>query len=138
MTPPRRPFCSPKAAKGSQDARARSFGSRSRKAQWRTTGDESILDYPDGLARAWAALRNPNAGDVIVSAAPGVELADLAGRHHVGGGSHGSLDVGDSEVPALTIGVDAQIESIIDIAPAVLQHFGVEPPSYARPLARAA
>jgi Type I phosphodiesterase / nucleotide pyrophosphatase len=105
---------------------------------WRTTGDESILDYPDGLARAWAALRNPNAGDVIVSAAPGVELADLAGRHHVGGGSHGSLDVGDSEVPALTIGVDAQIESIIDIAPAVLQHFGVEPPAYARPLARAA
>jgi hypothetical protein len=106
--------------------------------QWRTTGDEGILDYPDGLARAWAALRNPNAGDVIVSAAPGVELADLAGRHHVGGGSHGSLDVGDSEVPALTIGVDAQIESIIDIAPAVLQHFGVEPPAYARPLARAA
>jgi hypothetical protein len=75
---------------------------------------------------------------VIVSAAAGVELADLAGRHHVGGGSHGSLDVGDSEVPALTIGVDAQIESIIDIAPAVLQHFGVEPPAYARPLARAA
>jgi hypothetical protein len=105
---------------------------------WRTNGDEGILDCPDGLARAWAALRNPNAGDVIVSAAPGVEFADLAGRHHVGGGSHGSLDVGDSEVPALTIGVDAQIESIIDIAPAVLQHFGVEPPAYARPLTRAA
>ena len=35
--------------------------------------------------------RNPNAGEVLVSAAPGWEFADLAGRHHVGGGSHGSL-----------------------------------------------
>jgi hypothetical protein len=105
---------------------------------WRTSGDEGVLDYPDGLARAWGALRNPNAGDVIVSAAPGVEFADLAGRHHVGGGSHGSLDRGDSEVPVLTIGVDAQIQSIVDIAPAVLQHFGAEPPAYARPLTRAA
>ena len=105
---------------------------------WRTSGDDGILDYPEGLRRAWAALRNPNAGDVIVSAAPGVEFADLAGRHHAGGGSHGSLGVGDSEVPVLTIGVEAQIESIVDIAPAVLRHFGVEPPAYARPLTRAA
>jgi Type I phosphodiesterase / nucleotide pyrophosphatase len=105
---------------------------------WRTNGDQDVLDYPHGLARAWAALRNPNAGDVIVSAAPGVEFADLAGRHHVGGGSHGSLDLGDSEVPVLTIGIDAQIESIIDIAPAVQKHFGVAPPAYARPLTRAA
>jgi hypothetical protein len=56
----------------------------------------------------------------------------------VGGGSHGSLDRGDSEVPVLTIGVDAQIQSIVDIAPAVLHHFGAEPPAYARPLTRAA
>jgi hypothetical protein len=106
--------------------------------EWRTSGDEHVLGYPDGRARAWAALRNPNAGDVIVSAAPGVEFADLAGRHHVGGGSHGSLDVGDSEVPVLTIGVEAHIRSIVDIAPAVLHHFVVEPPAYARSLTRAA
>jgi hypothetical protein len=74
---------------------------------------------------------------VIVSAAPGFEFADLAGRHHAGGGSHGSLVLGDSEVPMLTIGVDAQPQSIVEIAPAVLQHFGVEPPEYARSLTHA-
>jgi Type I phosphodiesterase / nucleotide pyrophosphatase len=105
---------------------------------WSTTGDEGLLGYPGGLERAWAALQNPNAGDVIVSAAPGYEFADLAGGHHVGGGSHGSLRRGDSEVPMLTIGLDAQPQSIVEIAPAVLQHFGLQPPSYARPLTRAA
>ncbi len=104
---------------------------------WQTTGDEELLGYPDGLTRAWAALNNPNAGDVIVSAAAEVEFADLAGRHHVGGGSHGSLQLGDSEVPLLTIGLETQPESITDIAPVILEHFGLEPPAYARPLTRA-
>ena len=54
-------------------------------------GLDVLADYPDGLARATAALRNPNSGDVLVSAAPGYEFTDLAGRHHAGGGSHGSL-----------------------------------------------
>jgi predicted AlkP superfamily pyrophosphatase or phosphodiesterase len=105
--------------------------------RWSTSGDESLLDHPDGLARAWAALHNPNAGEVIVSAAPGVEFDDLAGRHHTGGGSHGSLLAGDSEVPMLTIGLEPVPTSIVDVAPAVLAHFGLEPPSYQRPLARA-
>jgi hypothetical protein len=38
----------------------------------------------------------------------------------------------------LTIGVDAQPQSIVEIAPAVLRHFGVAPPAYARALSRAA
>jgi predicted AlkP superfamily pyrophosphatase or phosphodiesterase len=105
---------------------------------WRTDGDESLLDHPDALLRAWAALANPNAGEVIVSAAAGWEFSDLAGRHHAGGGSHGSLLAGDSEVPMLTIGVDAEPASITDVAPAALAHFGIAPPPYARPLARAA
>ena len=84
-----------------------------------------LFDYPDGGTRAWAALHNPNAGDVVVSAAPGVEFADLAGRHHAGGGSHGSLLAGDSEVPMLTIGFDAVPESIVDVTPTVLRRFGV-------------
>ncbi|HEY6067921.1 MAG TPA: alkaline phosphatase family protein, partial [Gaiellaceae bacterium] len=110
-----------------------------REGGWETSGDESLLTaYPDGLRRAWASLDNPNAGEVIISAAAGVEFADLAGRHHVGGGSHGSLSAGDSEVPMLTIGLDAQPESIVDIAPAVLEHFGVRPPAYARRLSRVA
>jgi hypothetical protein len=100
--------------------------------------DAPLFDYPDGGARAWAALHDPNAGDVVVSAAPGVEFADLAGRDHAGGGSHGSLRTGDSEVPMLAIGFDELPASIVDVYPTVLRHFGVEPPPYARALSRAA
>jgi len=95
-------------------------------------GQELLDEYPDGRARALAALRNPNAGSVLVSAAPGWEFADLAGRHHAGGGSHGSLAAGDSLVPMLTVGVGPPPESITQIAPLVLSHFGVEPPAYVR------
>jgi hypothetical protein len=105
---------------------------------WRLHGDQAILSQPDALRRAWGALGNPNAGEVIVSAAPGWEFADLGGGHHLGGGSHGSLDAVDSVVPALTVGVEGEIESIVDVAPLVLRHFGVPVPDYARPLGLAA
>ena len=81
---------------------------------------------PSGCASALlVALANPNAGELLVSAAPGWEFADLGGRHHAGGGSHGSLVEGDSIVPVLTVGIEATIESITDVTPAVLSHFGV-------------
>ena len=99
-------------------------------------GDLSQLDHPDGPARAAAALANPNAGELIVSAAPGWEFADLAGRHHAGGGSHGSLVAGDSEVPMLAVGLDVLPASIVEVMPAVLDHFGVAPPAYTRMPAR--
>ncbi len=105
---------------------------------WETSGDLSLLPQPDALERSWAALRNPNAGELIVSAADGVEFADLAGRSHLGGGSHGGLAAGDSEVPLLTVGLDAAPRSITDLAPMALEHFGVEPPAYTRALAHAA
>jgi hypothetical protein len=55
-----------------------------------------------------------------------VELADLAGRSHLGGGSHGSLELGDSEVPVLTVGLGDEVpRRIVDVAPLVLGHFGV-------------
>jgi hypothetical protein len=102
-----------------------------------TRGDESLLPYPDALERSWASLHNPNAGDLIVSAAPGFEFADLGGGHHAGGGSHGSLEVGDSEVPMLAVGLDPPA-SIVEVAPTVLRHFGVEPPATMRAAAHAA
>ncbi|HWE83163.1 MAG TPA: alkaline phosphatase family protein, partial [Gaiellaceae bacterium] len=89
--------------------------------------DLAILDgYPDGRARAEGALRNPNAGAVLLSAAAGWEFADLGGRSHIGGGSHGALAVADSEVPMLTVGIDGEPPgSITGIKAVVLAHLGV-------------
>jgi predicted AlkP superfamily pyrophosphatase or phosphodiesterase len=88
--------------------------------------DPALLDeVPDGRARAAAALANPNAGDVLVSAAPGWEFLDLAGRHHLGGGSHGSLEATDSEVPMLSVGLGDPPPSIVGIKAAVSSHFAV-------------
>jgi predicted AlkP superfamily pyrophosphatase or phosphodiesterase len=87
-------------------------------------GRADELEHPDAAERSRAALANPNAGELLVSAAEGWEFADLGGRHHAGGGSHGSLVAGDSLVPLLTIGIDAPIGRITEIAPAVLAHYG--------------
>jgi hypothetical protein len=94
----------------------------------RRDGDEdlALLDtVPDGHVRAEAALANPNAGEVLVSAAPGWEFDDLAGRHHHGGGSHGSLEASDSEVPMLAVGLGAPPSSITGIKEVIAGHFGV-------------
>jgi hypothetical protein len=94
----------------------------------RRAGDEDLAlldEYPEGRTRAEAALRNPNAGEVLLSAAPGWEFVDLAGRHHAGGGSHGSLEAADSEVPMLTVGLGEPPASITGIKGALLAHFGV-------------
>lgn len=94
---------------------------------FRDDGEDVVLGdadaHPDGRARLLAALANPNAGDVLVSAAPGWEFLDAGGRHHAGGGSHGSLTAGDSEVPMLTVGLEGDAASIRDVAPLVLRHF---------------
>jgi hypothetical protein len=94
----------------------------------RRGGDEDITlldDYPEGRVRAAAALRNPNAGEVLLSAAAGWEFVDLAGRHHVGGGSHGALAASDSEVPMLTVGLGEPPASITGIKETVTRHFGL-------------
>jgi predicted AlkP superfamily pyrophosphatase or phosphodiesterase len=93
-------------------------------------GPVDKLEHPDAAWRARTALANPNAGELLVSAAEGWELADLGGRHHAGGGSHGSLLAGDSFAPLVTVGLQAELRRITDVAPAVLRHFGVAvPPS---------
>jgi Type I phosphodiesterase / nucleotide pyrophosphatase len=93
-------------------------------------GDQDLLDHPEAVERALAAVRCPNAGEVVVSAADGWEFADLGGGHHLGGGSHGSLTAGDSLVPVLTVGVGTQPRRVVDVAPVVLAHFGVAAPGY--------
>ena len=102
---------------------------------WRYDGDPDVLDpaaYPNGVERAWRALACPNAGDVVVSAREGSEFVDLGGRHHLGGGSHGSLGAGDSIVPVLAAGFDepplAGRPDVTDLAPLALAHFGIERP----------
>jgi hypothetical protein len=118
------------------EAVARRDGEELRFSPGSASGDLSILDYPNAHERAFAALSNPNAGDVLVSAAEGCEFADLGGRHHLGGGSHGSLVAGDSVVPVVTVGLEHDPASITDVAPACLAHLGVSPPPYARSLER--
>jgi hypothetical protein len=117
-----------------EDAVARRDGEELRFAPagdgFRTGGDTALLDHPDGLRRAWGALACPNAGELLVSAREGWEFADLGGRHHLGGGSHGSLLAGDSEVPVVVAGLDELPRRIVDVAPAILRHFGVAPPGY--------
>lgn len=107
--------------------------------EWRLEGDASVLPadrYPNGLERAWRALACPNAGEVLVSATEGWELADLGGRHHLGGGSHGSLCAGDSTVPLVAAGFEEPPfpadPGITDLAPLALAHFGLAAPASMR------
>ena len=88
-------------------------------------------DYPDPLWRVWSALHCENAGEVLLSAAPGYEFTDWGGVDHVGGGSHGSLHRGDSLGTLVCVGTGPQDRhersqwSLHDIAPLILGHFGL-------------
>jgi hypothetical protein len=115
-----------------------------RGARWDIEGELAVIDaeirdgslaeddYPNPLERLWSALRNPYAGDLIVSLQPGFECVDWGGATHVGGGSHGSLHRGDSLVPMLSVGLEGepldprQQWSLRDLAGLVLGHFGLE------------
>ena len=98
-------------------------------AGFETDGDDGLVPEPDALERVWTALANPKAGDLVVTAAPGVDFTDIGGRHHAGGGSHSSLAAGDSEVPMLTVGTGPPPCRIVDVAPLVAEHFGVRVPA---------
>jgi hypothetical protein len=109
---------------------------------WSVEGDLSTLaariedgrllspDYPDALARVWSALRCENAGDVLLSAAPGYEFVDWGGADHVGGGSHGSLHRTDSLGALLWCGTGPDSRnareqwSLRDVTPMIRSHFG--------------
>ena len=122
---------------------------------WHVEGDLAVLraevqderflttEYPDALTRAWSALHCDNAGEILLSAAPGYEFVDWGGADHVGGGSHGSLHRSDSFASLLWCGIDGTSGggagrgvgavsradrdqwSLRDIAPMIRGHFGV-------------
>lgn len=105
-----------------------------RGARWDVDGDSSLLppdEYPDAFARVFAAVMAPQAGDFIVSLAPGYEAVDWGGISHAGGGSHGSLHADDSLGPLLFVGCGPDDPSshrqwaLRDVAPLVLRHFGL-------------
>jgi hypothetical protein len=113
----------------------------SRGRRWRVDGELGALagraeggqfvsdEYPDALARAWSALTCPNAGDVLMSAAPGYEFIDWGGVDHVGAGSHGSLHRDDSLGPLAWWGCGPEDPGgrpawgLEDVLPMVLSHF---------------
>jgi Type I phosphodiesterase / nucleotide pyrophosphatase len=124
--------------RGGGELRFRRGGRRAdaRGNRFEVEGDADLLHpdlHPNALERIEGAVRCPNAGDVIVSAAPGWEFADSGGAHHAGGGSHGSLRAEDSLVPLIAAGFDPPLDlggrpSITDIVPLVLRHFGLTVP----------
>ncbi len=88
-------------------------------------------DYPDALDRVWSALTCATSGEVLLSAAPGREFADLGGQVHVGGGSHGSLRGEDSLGALILCGVEiphvpAQW-AIRDVPALIERHFALSP-----------
>ena len=114
-----------------------------RGGRWEVEGDLGVLEasvadgrlrsdtYPDPLGRVWSALSAPHAGDFVVSLQPGFEAVDWGGVSHAGGGSHGALHAGDSLGPLLFVGCgpDSADEreqwALRDVAPVVLEHFGL-------------
>ncbi|HEX7059244.1 MAG TPA: alkaline phosphatase family protein [Solirubrobacterales bacterium] len=111
---------------------------------WRIEGEPGVVEaeiednrlrsdeFPDPLGRVWSALSAPQAGDFVVSLAPGYEAVDWGGVTHVPGGSHGSLRRGDSLGPLLFVGcgpanaAERDQWALRDVASIVLEHFGVE------------
>jgi len=114
-----------------------------RGATWELDGDPAALDgrldgerfdsaeYPDALARLWAALTAPHAAEILISLETGFECVDWGGVTHCPGGSHGALAAGDSLGPLLLCGLEPPTESlrdqwaIRDVAGLVRGHFGV-------------
>ena len=102
-------------------------GGRSARDPLEGEGVDAISD----ALRALTLESDKVAGDVLISAAPGYEFTDLAGRHHAGGGSHGALHAGDSLGPLLFVGCGPQSAdereqwALRDITPMILAHFGV-------------
>jgi hypothetical protein len=117
-----------------KDARGASWSVEGALAALDVSTDDGVFAtpaYPDALARLWAALTSPTAGEVLLSAAPGAEFLDWGRQAHVGGGSHGSLHASDSLAPLILCGAEPRSVpaqwTIRDVASLVLAHFGLAP-----------
>jgi hypothetical protein len=112
--------------------------------RWSIEGDLGVIaaevhdglidsdEYPDPLARVWSALTCAQSGEVLLSAADGLEFPDWGGAAHVGGGSHGSLHRSDSLGALMFCGVQPPpgfprggVWAIEDVANLCCAHFGV-------------
>ena len=130
-TRPSRWPSSARATPSSRGARGRRRASRRRAPGGCSRATRRSSTSPTPSRARSPPSRCPNAGEVLVSARDGWEFHDLGGGHHLGGGSHGSLTAADSLVPVLTVGLEAAApRSIVDVAPLVLDHFGVAAPPY--------
>lgn len=111
-----------------RDLSAAADGRGNRFARDGDLGTLSEDRYPNGLERLAGLLDCINAGEVVASAATGVEFVDNGGGHHLGGGSHGSLSADDSTVPLVTVGLDVHVPaqpSITDVYRLVLEGLGL-------------
>jgi hypothetical protein len=93
-------------------------------------GTVRSVDFPDALGRVWDATECRSAGEILLTAADGVEFTDWGGAAHVGGGSHGSLSASDSHAPLIRCGLEGELHreqwSIADVAPLITRHFGLD------------
>ena len=130
---PRRAALPPRRRAARPARRALERRGRPRRARARTSRTASSARRP--IRTRWAASGRrcaaAQSGELLLSAAPGYEFTDWGGAHHVGGGSHGSLHANDSHGVLLWCGTgpadtEARAQwSLRDVAPMVLDHFGV-------------
>ena len=95
----------PRGRRGGRAPRRRGAALPPTSDGWRRPATRRCSTTRTGSSASGRRCANPNAGEVLVSAAPRAGSSPTSrGRHHAGGGSHGSLVAGDSEVPMLTVG----------------------------------
>lgn len=88
--------------------------------------------YPNAFERIAGILTDPQAGPLWATARPGYEFCIPRTYIHAGGGSHGSLHVGDSAIPLFVAGAPDELYipehfRIVDIASLCLLTLGLEP-----------
>jgi hypothetical protein len=101
----------------------------------RVEGGELICDtYPNAFERIAGGPGAAKSADLWVSAHPGYEFGRSNTSAHIGGGSHGSLHIFDSNSPLLVAGAPADVEIPklprgVDIYPICCAAMGLDSPT---------